>query len=171
MISRGAVKYVAKLFAIRGLFEYSYKATLKNAEDENIANEMELINERVAPIRDELKDYIIRVTKGFSDKDIDLILKKSSHIDHVLNNTLGYMGAGLNISKMINKNRNVKGWDLDIIALYLLERVVKDDFKIPSSEILETARFINSRYDLDNNDKFQDRLAHIGRVNWIELNW
>ena len=166
MVSRGKIKKIGKLIAIKSLMKYSQEEIIKKVTQDTIDN-IRAIDNELEPIRNELDRYIKENTKGFNDSDFKALHSKARHYSTVLNNHLGYLGAGLSIVDIINKNRDIRAWDLDIIALYLLDKIIGDNFGISSSELLRVARYISSLYDLDNNSKFKDRIAHIGRANTI----
>ena len=171
MVSRGKLTYIAKLIAIKGLFRYSKEMSNRESMTHKEKALMNEIDNELEPIILSLDNYVKAQTENLKPNDIKVLEGKTHRVNTVLNNTLGYMGAGAGdaIVELANKKRNVKAWDMDIISLYLLSGVMNGDIGVSDSELLRIARFINNKYDLDNSLKFRDRLAHIGRVNTILL--
>lgn len=173
MISKGYIKEIAKFVSIQALFRFSYETTRANRhlatpEEQAILGNIE---ERLSYIRDALDEYIKVKTQKLSDADFKVLKSKSISINHIIANHLGYMGIETNLYGVINRKRDVKAWDLDIIALYLLDKIIDDDFPKTSEYILSVARYINSCYNGDMKKKFRDKLEHIGRANTIEMYW
>ena len=166
-ISKGYIRTVAKLLAVKGLMDFSHNRTQERLDklSEGDREATRDIENELSPIRDYLKEYTHKMVKNFSQSHFKALKSYGNRLDRILNDRLGYMGAGLNIVKIINHKRNIKGYDLDIIALYLLERIAPNDFKYSSEKILQIARYINGKYDIDNSAKIKDRIAHIGKVN------
>lgn len=167
-ISRGKLAYYAKIVAIWELFKYNQsrlKEVLEHYEkDDNSYKELDSLINLMIPIIQQIKEFLRVSTKGMSDDDFKTLHSKAQRYNSILSNNLGYIGSGLNIKMLLNNNRNVRHFDLDIIGLKLLNRIKQDDLSFKEDlELLVIKVAKATKYSM------RDRLEHIGRVNHLEM--
>ncbi len=168
MISRGYLRGVAKLNTVSNVLRYNYEVMSAKTDKGNAlsADEKHAFNElitRVTPIREALDAYIKREKAKLSKRDLLTMYSKADTYNRVVSKHLGYLGQNLEIMHIINNKRKVKAYDLDIIALYMLDKL---DFK-SNIDLIEVARFISDSFNLNFREKMCDRFEHIAKVNSI----